>query len=282
MINRLTITIVVDNKSEKTNLLSEHGLSFWIEADEHRILFDTGQSNILSENARQLGIDLSTADALVLSHGHYDHTGGAALVLQCDQPIELYCHSGIFVPRYSRQSDGTMKPIGINFETSKALTDIIDSIHWVNEPVFISNDIGITGPIPRKSGFEDTGGSFYLDPEATNPDRIIDDLALWLRTTNGIVVVTGCCHSGIVNTLEHIKTISGHSTILAVVGGLHLLNASSERLKSTCEYLKRVVQGKIYPCHCTGDNAIDFLRAEFGDKIKAGSIGITGIPEHYY
>jgi 7,8-dihydropterin-6-yl-methyl-4-(beta-D-ribofuranosyl)aminobenzene 5'-phosphate synthase len=89
MINRLTITIVVDNKSEKTNLLSEHGLSFWIEADEHRILFDTGQSNILSENARQLGIDLSTADALVLSHGHYDHTGGAALVLQCDQPIEL-------------------------------------------------------------------------------------------------------------------------------------------------------------------------------------------------
>ena len=87
------------------------------------------------------------------------------------------------------------------------------------------------------------------------------------------MVVTGCCHSGIVNTLEHIQTIVGQKNILAVLGGLHLLNASLERLEKTCEYLKHIETGMIYPCHCTGKNAIEFLQTQFGDRIIVGNVG---------
>lgn len=273
MIKHLQISVLVDNYSNSDELKREHGLSLWIKADEQRILFDTGQSDILVENAQHLGIDFTTADALVLSHGHYDHTGGVVAVLDLNPENSVYCHPGVFMPRYSRQPDGKMKPVGINAKASNDLHKIIDRIHWVNEPSYITGDIGITGPIPRLSDFEDTGGSFYLDPEAQRPDPISDDLALWFKTTKGIVVVTGCCHSGIVNTLEHIQTIVGQKNILAVLGGLHLLNASLERLEKTCEYLKHTETGKIYPCHCTGENAIEFLRTQFGDRIIVGNVG---------
>jgi 7,8-dihydropterin-6-yl-methyl-4-(beta-D-ribofuranosyl)aminobenzene 5'-phosphate synthase len=244
----------------------------WIEADDRRILFDTGQSDILNHNSEVLGIDLRAASTMVLSHGHYDHIGGVAAVRDLNPEISVYCHPGVFMPRYSRQPDGKRKPVGINAKASNDLYKIIDRIHWVNEPSYITGDIGITGPIPRLSDFEDTGGSFFLDPEAQRPDPISDDLALWFKTTKGIVVVTGCCHSGIVNTLEHIQTIAGQKNILAVLGGLHLLNASLERLEKTCEYLKHTETGKIYPCH-SGENVIEFLRTQFGCRIIVGNVG---------
>jgi 7,8-dihydropterin-6-yl-methyl-4-(beta-D-ribofuranosyl)aminobenzene 5'-phosphate synthase len=273
MIRNLNITILVDNQSSREDLHSEHGLSFWIEADDRRIVFDTGQSDMLIRNAEVLGIDLRTADTLVLSHGHYDHTGGVAALLDLNPKISVYCHPGIFIPRYSRQPDGKMKPVGINAKASRHLHKIMETIHWVNGPSSLSGEIGITGPIPRLCDFEDTGGSFFLDPEAQKADPISDDLAVWFKTKSGIVVVTGCCHSGIVNTLEHIQTISGQNNIVAVLGGLHLVNASLERLKNTCEYLNCVVPGKIYPCHCTGENAIEFLQTQFGDRIIVGNVG---------
>jgi len=126
MIGNLNITILVDNQSSKAELHSEHGLSLWIEADDKRILFDTGQSEMLIRNAKVLGIDLRTADTLVLSHGHYDHTGGVAAVLDLNPEISVYCHPGVFMPRYSRQPDGKMKPVGINAKASNDLHKIID------------------------------------------------------------------------------------------------------------------------------------------------------------
>lgn len=273
MIRNLSITILVDNKSNNAELYSEHGLSFWIEADDQRILFDTGQSDMLIRNAEVLGIDLRTAGTLVLSHGHYDHTGGVAAVCGLNPGISVYCHPDIFIPRYSRQPDGKMKPIGITEKDSNVLNSMIDRIHWVNEPFYLSGDIGITGPIPRLSDFEDTGGAFFLDPEAQRPDPISDDLTLWFKMTKGIVVVTGCCHSGIVNTLEYLKTITGQKNIVAILGGLHLVNAPLKRLENSCEYLNRAVPDTIYPCHCTGEKAIGFLRTRFQDRIITGNVG---------
>lgn len=231
MIRNLSITILVDNQSNRPELHKEHGLSFWIEADDRHILFDTAQSDIIFSNAETLGIDLRSTDTLVLSHGHYDHTGGVAGVLDLNPGISVYCHPGIFIPRYSRQPDGKMKLVGINASASRALNKTFDKIHWINEPGTISEDIGMTGTIPRVSDFEDTGGAFYLDQEAKSPDPINDDLSLWFRTINGIVVVTGCCHSGIVNTLEYVKKITKQDVVHEVIGGLHLLNALQDRLE---------------------------------------------------
>lgn len=118
MIEKLSITVLLDNVSHSEGLLCEHGLALWIVAGGRRILFDTGQSEMLIRNAEVLGIDLRTADTLVLSHGHYDHTGGVADVLDLNPEISVYSHPGIFMPRYSRQPDGKMKPVGIATQAS--------------------------------------------------------------------------------------------------------------------------------------------------------------------
>lgn len=271
MISNLRITILVDDEAGKPKLINEHGLSLWIEADEHKILFDTGQSGIFIENAASIGIDVSSTEILIFSHGHYDHTNGTSTLLNRCKLNKIFCHPDIFSPRYSKHSDGSMKFIGINSEVSEELHNVADIIHYVNEPTLVSKDIGITGPIPRNSAFEDCGGSFFLDKEGKKPDLILDDVALWIRTKKGIVVVTGCCHSGVINTIEYIIKITGEREIFAIVGGLHLLNASSERIKKTGEYLKTKVIERIYPCHCTGENAIELLKRELtDDKIQNG------------
>ncbi len=273
MIQKLTITILVDNNSVNPQLASEHGLSIWIEADDFRFLFDTGQSDSLIQNAEMLGIDLSTADALVLSHGHYDHTGGIVEVLNLNPGITVYCHPGVFVPRYSRQPDGTMKPVGMTPEASDALHKKNNFLHWVSGPTLISADIGITSQVPRITAFEDTGGAFYLDAEAMLPDMIDDDLAMWIRTESGIVIITGCCHSGLVNTLKYIEKLSDVSEIHTVIGGFHLLHASPERMKKTCDYLQSKKIARLVSCHCTGENAAKYLQKQCGEKLVSGAVG---------
>ncbi|MBN1574929.1 MAG: MBL fold metallo-hydrolase [Chitinispirillaceae bacterium] len=274
MIKNLAVTILVDNRSEDPRLIAEHGLSLRIEADDRRILFDAGQSDIFINNAETLGIDLRSAETLVLSHGHYDHTGGVARMLELNPSLQVYCHPGIFIPRYSRQADGGMRPIGLSKTTADALHRCVDTIHWVSRPVFLTEDIGVTGPIPRLTAFEDTGGAFYLDPEAKSPDPIDDDCAMWFITNQGVTVITGCCHSGLVNTLAHIRSITGSLPITIIIGGFHLLHASAERIEATCDYLQSAGVGKIVPCHCTGEGAVECMERRFGGEVvERGRVG---------
>jgi len=273
MISNLSITIIVDNVSDTSELKSEHGLSIWVEADDRRILFDTGQSDILIHNTKRLGIDLASADTLILSHGHYDHTGGVEPVIVRNSSIAIYCNSGVFIPRYSRQPDGRMKPIGITRKSSEALHKIWDNIHWVDRPLMLADDIGITGPIPRVTDFEDTGGNFFNDLEGVKPDPVSDDLAVWVQTSRGLCVLTGCCHSGLVNTLQYISSLTGQTPVHSIIGGFHLLNASSERMENTCAYLHDRNINRIVPCHCTGEKAVEYFRSRFNDRIQIGRVG---------
>ena len=273
MINKLSLTIITDNKSSRSDLKSEHGFSLWIEADEKNILFDTGQSGIFLENAQTLDIDLKKMDLLVLSHGHYDHTGGVAETLTRHPRIPVYCHPGIFIPRYSRKPDGEIAPIGLSRRSADTLWKKLDSLKWTNTPVFISEDIGITGPIPRECPFEDTGGAFFLDPGALVSDPINDDLAIWFRTAKGILVVTGCCHSGIINTLSCISELTGNAPLHSIIGGFHLLNSTKERIDATFDYLTTKNPDRIIPCHCTGDHVIEHLKKRFRETCIPGEVG---------
>ncbi len=277
MLSHFSVTILIDSLTKSNDFLTEHGFSVWIEADDKRVLFDTGQSDILVHNAAKLGIDLSSADVLVLSHGHYDHIGGVASILSLKPSIPVYCHSAIFSPHHSRKPDGLIKPIGvsINEKSSDSLYKIKNLIHWVDSPVFITSDIGITGPIPRNSLFEDTGGAFFLDCEGMKIDPIEDDLAMWFRTVHGICVITGCCHSGLVNTLTYIHNINKGDVIHTVIGGFHLLNATLHRVEKTCDYIDSEGIEQIVPCHCTGTEAIEVLRMRFGPKILRCYTGTT-------
>ncbi|MFA6008953.1 MAG: MBL fold metallo-hydrolase [Desulfobacteraceae bacterium] len=272
-LDQVRVTLVVDNQAEG-DLIPEHGLSMWIETDGKRILFDTGQGTVFDNNTRVLGIDVENTDALVISHGHYDHTGGIDQVLQrSPAAMEVYCHSEVVKPRYSIRN-GEAFPIQMPRPCMVALDKLSRQfLHWAPQPMMLSETIGITGPIPRITDYEDVGGPFFLDQEGVRSDPVNDDMALWIQTKKGVIVCVGCCHSGIVNTLEYVKYLSGDSRIRAVIGGFHLVNANAERMEKTISALKEMKPDVLVPCHCTGDDAFDDIQRGLGDKVVKGRAG---------
>ncbi len=270
----MKITILVDNQAAG-GLVAEHGLSLWIEAEGKRILFDTGQGAALERNAGMLGVDLGRTDILVLSHGHYDHTGGIPCVLRRAPLAMVYCHSGAVQPRYSI-SQGRARPIHMP-QPAMAAIDKLPWKHlsWVQQPVWLSENVGIVAPIARETDYEDSGGPFYLDPEGRRPDPIEDDLALWIKTRSGLVVCVGCCHAGLVNTLNHVRNINFGMNIRAVIGGFHLLNATRQRLGRTIAALRSIKPETLIPCHCTGASAVSALQLAMGEQASPGASGKT-------
>ena len=265
------ITITVDNKATE-GLLCEHGFSAWVEVAGRRLLFDTGQGAALAGNSDKLGIDLRTADTLVLSHGHYDHTGGVPLLIARAPTAEIYAHPAATVPRYLLR-DGVMKPIAMPAAARTSLEVHPVGVRWTTRSQQLAIGLGLTRPIPRLTGFEDTGGPFFVDAGGAQPDPIADDLALWMRTDRGLVVVVGCSHAGLVNTLRHALKLSGEPRLHAVLGGFHLNEASEVRLARTMAELQELGPDLIVPCHCTGDAAVERLRQSFGERVLPGFAG---------
>jgi 7,8-dihydropterin-6-yl-methyl-4-(beta-D-ribofuranosyl)aminobenzene 5'-phosphate synthase len=274
--DNIKITILVDNQAGE-GLAAEHGLSLFIEAGKRRVLFDTGQGNALSANAEKLGIDLSKIDSLVISHGHYDHAGGISLIQSVAPGIDIYCHPGTVLPRYGA-GDAESRPLGMPGPALAALNRFpLEKIHWANSALFLSGWIGLTGPIPRETEFEDTGERFFLDPAGHRPDLIADDMALWINTPQGAVVCVGCSHAGLVNTLNYVCRLSGAAGIRAVIGGFHLLLANDLRVGRTIDFLRSLSPELVVPCHCTGDRVVQSMKDSLGDRVSAGRSGAVYI-----
>jgi 7,8-dihydropterin-6-yl-methyl-4-(beta-D-ribofuranosyl)aminobenzene 5'-phosphate synthase len=268
------ITMLVDNQAGD-GLASEHGLSLLIEADDRRILLDTGQGGALESNVPALGVDLSRVDVLVLSHGHFDHTGGVPQVLREAPDIEVYCHPGVLQTRYSIR-DGQAKPIGIPRPSLEALERLpAERLHPVRGSLMLSPKIWVTAPIPRATAYEDTGGPFFLDPHGEQPDTIEDDLALWIETGQGLVVCLGCAHAGVVNTLDHIRAVTKGARVRALVGGFHLGSADRERMDETVSALRDLGPDLVVPCHCTGADAVAAIRDALGERVGRAAAGMT-------
>lgn len=267
------ITVLVDEKAGE-GLQAEHGLSLWIEARGSRILFDTGKEALLP-NALTLGIDLGEADFIVLSHGHYDHTGGLPDALGGSSGAVVVCHPGAVVPRYHGSESGT-RSIGMPCASIRAIGERKRGLgRWITGPFKLASGVGVTGPVPRISDFEGTGGGFYLDRECTREDPITDDMTLWIDTGDGLAVISGCAHAGIVNTLEYVSESAGGKPVRWVIGGLHLLHASPDGIERTADYLSRLVPEAVAPCHCTGARATEILRRRLGGAfrdIRSGSV----------
>lgn len=272
--NPTLITIVVDNDPGH-GLATEHGFAGWIETEGLRIMFDTGQGPAFALNTAALDIDLSSADLLVLSHGHFDHSGGLPLLIEQNPSLQVMLHPAGINERFSIHG-GLARSIAMPAASRAALEALPEKrLRWLEGPVELAENVGLTGPIPRNTDFEDTGGPFFLDPEGREVDLIEDDLALWIRTEKGLVIVVGCSHAGLINTLHHTRAISGEDRIHAVIGGFHLLAASRSRLTRTIEALRALDVDQLIPCHCTGQNAVAALSRALNDRACPGASGLT-------
>jgi len=272
MSQKVSITILSDNRAAE-GLASEHGFAAWIETGGERILFDTGNGDAMMQNAAELGVSLAHAGVIALSHGHYDHTGNLAAVLRQAPQARLYLHPAVLRQRYSIHERA--KAIGMPDNAVTAVSGLADRRRvWVTAPTRIADRVWLTGPVPRGTAYEDTGGPFFKDAEGRHPDGIPDDLSLWIETTEGLAVCLGCCHSGVINTLDHIAAVSGERRVRCLAGGMHLLHASAERLMRTSEALKGYDILHVFPCHCTGEQAARFLKQELGETVEQGYAGM--------
>ena len=277
MSRTVRITVLVENTAHARGMLGEHGLALWIEADGQGVLFDTGQGLTIENNARQLGVGLEQTEAIVLSHGHYDHTGGLGCVLglirASGAPTPVYAHPAALSDKYARNGDGTSRPVGSTSLARQAVRRPPAELILTTRPTEVLAGLRVTGPIPRVTDFEDTGGAFFLDPSCRRGDPLQDDQALFFASSRGTVVLLGCGHAGVINTLGYVRQLTHHAPIYAILGGMHLGKASPRRMRQTLRALRELDVERLAPGHCTGMAATTRLWSAFPGRCIPCAVG---------
>lgn len=273
MSEEVKITILSENTTGRQDLSAEYGLSVWIEADGTYILFDTGSAGAFASNAGKLGIDLSGAAHLVLSHGHFDHTGGIPLVFNHAPRVLVHLHPDAMKPKYFFGGSGQALYIGMPEPSGQALEEKSSQCVYQADVSRLSEHVFITGRVPRTTAFEKIVEPFCLDAEGSIPDSMKDDQALWIETPEGLIIVLGCAHAGAVNTVEHIREKSGIGDVRAVIGGMHLMSSDRLTIAKTADAVGSWSPGLLSPNHCTGDAACSFFQKRFSGIYQHGRAG---------
>jgi len=273
---KLRITTLSENTAGIGNFLAEWGLSILVETDKVNILLDTGQSISASHNADVLGIDLSKIDKIVLSHGHFDHTGGLRQILRrMSKEVEIIAHPDIWAVKCVRREGWRGGYIGIPFQRQE-LESLGAIFNLTTKPVKITDNIMTTGEVPMVTDFEEIDASLFVKEDAGwQPDKLLDDQALIINTEPGLIVILGCAHRGVINTLYHAQQLTGVKTIHTIVGGCHLINASEQRMWSTIAALRELDVQRLGLSHCTGLPAASLMAQEFGEKFFFNNAGTS-------
>ncbi|MFA6106106.1 MAG: MBL fold metallo-hydrolase [Patescibacteria group bacterium] len=252
----MKLTVLIDNNTLIDRyFLGEPGVSYLIEDESRQILFDVGYSNAFIINAQKLNLNLLQSDFIVLSHAHMDHTWGLdpLLKLYTEAKIEsiphkdpkLIAHPAIFE---TRSADG-LKEIGCTIPQSKL--DKHFQIESHKEPFWLTDKLVFLGEIERSNDFENKSpvGEIHIDGKM-EPDYLLDDTALAYKGKEGLIIITGCSHSGICNIVEYAKKVCGEEKVLDVIGGFHLMQPSEKQLSGTLNYFQELKTSKLHACHC--------------------------------
>ncbi len=260
------VICLVDNAARRsTPFWAEHGLSLWIEHRGKRVLFDTGQSGlVLAHNLEVRGLSLATLDAMALSHAHYDHTGGLDFVLDAHPGLAVYAHRDLLQRRYSLR-EGVYRSIGMAL--SPAETRARCDLRLSADPQEIVPGLWNSGEIRERPEAEGRSSHHFVrQGETWLADPYRDDLSLVLEVSGGVVLVCGCCHAGLLNTLAHVRR-TFQRPIVAVLGGTHLSPLAGESLRHVVEVLEREYGAMHYYLnHCTGEKALATLWGAFGEQ----------------
>lgn len=272
---KFRITVLCENSVGKiSGTLGEHGFSALVESrDGQSILFDTGQGATLMHNATRMNKDLSHLNKVVISHGHYDHTGGLLPLLKDTGPKQVYGHPQIFSYRYRLKDTGEAIDIGIPYsqldlEAAGATFDLAPEFRQIVPGIYL------TGEVPRLTSFEKGDRGIFTGSNKA-VDTAPDDQSMVLETEKGLVVIMGCCHSGIINTLDHIQRCLGRCDFYAIIGGTHLGFCSQNQLDETISRLTGKGVSKLAVSHCTGFIASARLFKIMPKEFQLAMVGYT-------
>jgi 7,8-dihydropterin-6-yl-methyl-4-(beta-D-ribofuranosyl)aminobenzene 5'-phosphate synthase len=272
MADHLKLTILCENRVTNPDLVAEQGLAILVETEAGQLLFDTGQTGTLLHNAGKLGIDLSPLKNVVLSHGHFDMTGGLYALLKHRKPLNVYCHPNLFNKKFKIVDDERVD-IGVTWEKTE-LENMGAKFILKTRPAEIGPDIWISGEIPRLTDYE------YIDEsyqerilESYIHDELSDDLSLIIKTARGLVILLGCGHAGPINTIKHAMRIMKVHHIHAVMGGMHLHQAPDEKINKIVYHLINLNPDFIIPLHCCGFRCINQLYNAVKDKVLLFNVG---------
>ncbi|MQY76862.1 MAG: MBL fold metallo-hydrolase [Spirochaeta sp.] len=270
------ITLSENTAGSRRGVLAEWGISMLIKAGSRNILLDTGGSITAVHNADALGVDLHQVETIVLSHGHYDHTGGLLSVLARvgREEVEIIGHPDIWSRKYGKnKKSGLVRYAGIPF-SREALESLGARFALTADPTWITEDIVASGEEPTATDFEKVADNLFLkEGEQFIPDPMADDQSVFLKTDLGLILLLGCAHRGVVNILNYARELTGMEQVYLILGGTHLISASEEQITRTIEAFKEAGVEHIGVSHCTGQQGAARLALAFGEGFFYNNAG---------